>query len=957
MNVSIVIPAWNAGATLAETLDSLLAQTFREWEAVVVDDGSTDGTSDVTAAYSAREPRIRLIRQTNAGEAGARNTGLAAATHGWLLFLDADDWIAPEYLARMTHALALDPGLDAVHCDYARVAGDGTRVVDDYVPPTGDMFRTWARRSAFPVHCCVVRASLAREVGGFDTTLEKSADWDFWQKIARTGASFGRAAEVLAFYRMTPNAASHDAPRMLRDGLTVLARGHAPDPRVMNPNPDHACGLPPDQLHTQAWYLLSWCAGLMIGRGEDARSLFDLCHAAPFPELYAPAVAQSIFDAAPLPLGAAQEVWPVLWHQNHHQARAFLKALELATGSPDLAPRAEEALTRLIIDASSAFTSLSATLHRLETERDDLRGSQDSIRQESGRFMAETQAATQKLAEMERERADRLDELTEEHRRARDAQEEAARLAGELAIEKRERCLLVDALALAREEKTLLSEQVAGKEAEIQRLNDTRRRLEADRDAALQSPERQVGDFLLNRAHLRRPLALATEADSSVRQRLELARLRVDRSREPKRRRILATACWNFPIHSQTFVYQELTELMKRDFELRLVYSRQESRSDLHDRFAALWPVKTRLYLNKAGHERDFHHYRRTARGRVDSLVERLALASGLAEQDIVSRGNFLQAFTFTRMAEAYRPHYIHSYFFYDRSLMALVAAYLLDIPRGISCYSDHVLDDYELKVVPLHMELCDLVVATSERIRGELMALAPHVDHDKILVKPNGIDVERFPLLPRREPEDGEPFRVITVARIEPKKGLLDLVEAIHLLRDRGLRVEAHIIGVADDWSQESVEYKHRLDRRITELGLWGTVHLEGRRNLDGILRFHGMSHLFVAPFVETKSGDKDGIPTALLEGMSTGLPVVATDAGSITEVVENGREGLIVPQRDPAAMADAIEELLRDGSERARSGNRAASLVRSQFDASACESAFHQRVTALIGGDGRSG
>jgi glycosyltransferase involved in cell wall biosynthesis len=302
-------------------------------------------------------------------------------------------------------------------------------------------------------------------------------------------------------------------------------------------------------------------------------------------------------------------------------------------------------------------------------------------------------------------------------------------------------------------------------------------------------------------------------------------------------------------------------------------------------------------------------------------------------------------------MVEAYRPEYLHSYFFYDRSLMALVAGYLLEIPRGISCYADHVLKDYELKVVPLHLELCDVVVATSARIKRELMALAPNVPEDRVLVKPNGIDTDRFSIQERREPNPGTPFRLVTVCRIEPKKGLIDLVEAVGLLRDRGHQVEAHLVGAPDEWSAGSRDYKRQLDQRISELDLWGLVHLEGRQGSEGVQRMLGLADLFVAPFVETESGDKDGIPTALLEGMATGLAAVATDAGSIPEVIENGRDGLLVPQRQPAALADAIESLFVDRERRARLGRAGAEKVRRQFDAKTCETVFHDRVRTLLG------
>jgi glycosyltransferase involved in cell wall biosynthesis len=216
--------------------------------------------------------------------------------------------------------------------------------------------------------------------------------------------------------------------------------------------------------------------------------------------------------------------------------------------------------------------------------------------------------------------------------------------------------------------------------------------------------------------------------------------------------------------------------------------------------------------------------------------------------------------------------------------------------------------------------------------------------------VKPNGIDPEQFPIVERSDPAEGSPFRIVTVCRIEPKKGLLELVEAVSLLRQRGLCVEAHVVGASDEWSDASREYKAKLDRRITELGLWGTVHLEGRQNLEGIKRFLRISQLFVAPFVETESGDKDGVPTALLEAMSTGLAAVATNVGSICEVIDHGQEGLIVPQHDPAALADAIEELLRDADRRQNLGDKGAAKVRRQFDASTCDKRFHERIISVV-------
>ena len=283
---------------------------------------------------------------------------------------------------------------------------------------------------------------------------------------------------------------------------------------------------------------------------------------------------------------------------------------------------------------------------------------------------------------------------------------------------------------------------------------------------------------------------------------------------------------------------------------------------------------------------------------------------------------------------------------------MALIGSFLLDIPRGISCYADHLLKDYELKLVPLHLELCNIVVATSNRIKEELLGIAPQVDPTRIIIKPNAINTEIFPYIKRENPKEGEPFRIACVCRIEPKKGLLYLVEAIKILKQQGHNVKLNIIGSEDQDSELSQEYKHRLESLISRFKLRDSVYLEGWRNENEVKNFLQAAHLFVAPFIETDYGDKDGIPTSLLEAMSSGLPSVATYTGSIPEVIDNGIEGIMVPQRNAQALALAIGDLIRDANLCARLGKNAARKIRAKFDVRVCEKVFHNRLTEVLKG-----
>jgi hypothetical protein len=229
----------------------------------------------------------------------------------------------------------------------------------------------------------------------------------------------------------------------------------------------------------------------------------------------------------------------------------------------------------------------------------------------------------------------------------------------------------------------------------------------------------------------------------------------------------MVTVCWSFPIYSQTFVYRELVQLERKGFTLCLLYSKQEPRARLDGEFDSLWEAKRKDHLTRWSGHFALRHYRRRMPEKVECLIDRLSEATGIDKRSLVKHPHVRQAFAFTRLVEAWSPDYLHSYFFYERSLMSLVAAYLLDIPRGITCYADHALGDYALKVVPLHLELCDIVIATSERVRRGSWKSLPTPTRP-ILVKrtPSHLAVP----VPDQEDSSRDPFRVVCVSHRSQK-------------------------------------------------------------------------------------------------------------------------------------------------------------------------------------------
>ncbi len=341
MKVSVVIPAYNAERTLRQPLESLLAQTHSGWEAIIVDDGSSDGTVAAAEGYARRDPRFRVITQANAGVSVARNAGIAEASHDWLLFLDADDTIAPEHLERMTGALARDDSLDAVACGWCSVTPHGYRTCLSIPKIEGDLFEELAIDWQFAIHACIVRKALALEVGGFQPGLATSEDWDFWQKVARTGARFGKVPELLAFYHMRPGSASKQAYPMLVDAIRVFEQGHAPDPRVPRPHPVHPRGYPRDEklIAYQKLYYACYSAGLCLGAGEDPEPMLDEIPGVVLPDLDPYSVADWICSAAMDATGRPLVDWPAAWSELEPEVDRFVKLLEAHAEVPGLAAK------------------------------------------------------------------------------------------------------------------------------------------------------------------------------------------------------------------------------------------------------------------------------------------------------------------------------------------------------------------------------------------------------------------------------------------------------------------------------------------------------------------------------------------------------------------------------------------------------------------------------------------
>jgi len=223
------VPAHNAARYLGATLDSVRGQTFVGWEAVVVDDGSTDGTAAL-AEEGMEDARFRLVRQPPGGLARARNRGLAEARGGCIAFLDADDMWRPDYLARMLAALKAAPDAPAAACGWQYVDSEG-RPLPQRVVISSEAARrlgeTIAWQNPLIPSGLVVRREAASTCGEFDPALSPTADWDYVWRLTQLGA-LAWVAEALVLYRTHPDSMSANIERMERDRERLLHKHLGP---------------------------------------------------------------------------------------------------------------------------------------------------------------------------------------------------------------------------------------------------------------------------------------------------------------------------------------------------------------------------------------------------------------------------------------------------------------------------------------------------------------------------------------------------------------------------------------------------------------------------------------------------------------------------------------------------------------------------------------------------------
>jgi glycosyltransferase involved in cell wall biosynthesis len=184
--ISVVMPLYNAGQWVAQSVESVRAQAFSNWELIVVDDGSTDGGPDIVAAAAAKDPRIRLLRQPNAGPAIARNHGVESCRAPWVMLMDSDDLLPPERLGQDLNASQCRPAAPVVVSGTEWFTGDNVPLHQCRLSPDSETDR-WRHQfhSVFYFGAMLVRKERYGAVGGFvkDAAFDQIEDYEFTLRV------------------------------------------------------------------------------------------------------------------------------------------------------------------------------------------------------------------------------------------------------------------------------------------------------------------------------------------------------------------------------------------------------------------------------------------------------------------------------------------------------------------------------------------------------------------------------------------------------------------------------------------------------------------------------------------------------------------------------------------------------------------------------------------------------
>ncbi len=360
-----------------------------------------------------------------------------------------------------------------------------------------------------------------------------------------------------------------------------------------------------------------------------------------------------------------------------------------------------------------------------------------------------------------------------------------------------------------------------------------------------------------------------------------------------------------FPRLSETFILHELLELERQGLQMVIFPLKPGQGGPLPQEIACLRskveyvPVKLSVRALTVAGRFLLQHVRtygwRTTLGRVSRFF-----ISGKKERELTRLSSFWRCLYLCHQVQGMGLETLHAQFAHDPATLAYWVSQWLGIPYSFTAHAKDIYC-YSADWLRQKMHHAEFVVTCTEYNRKVLSQMSQN--GTPIYCLHHGIPAENFR---SQRAAKVSPPQILAVGRLVEKKGFSTLLDACHLLHTRGLAFRCAIIGEGPQ--------RLLLQRRIRRLDLTAVVQLLGALPPEEVRAHYRRATIFTLPSCITSSGDRDGLPNVILEAMAMELPVVATPVSGIPEAVEHLRTGILVPEKNAMALANALQQLLEN-------------------------------------------
>jgi colanic acid/amylovoran biosynthesis glycosyltransferase len=382
-----------------------------------------------------------------------------------------------------------------------------------------------------------------------------------------------------------------------------------------------------------------------------------------------------------------------------------------------------------------------------------------------------------------------------------------------------------------------------------------------------------------------------------------------------------------YPRYSETFVVREILAHEEAGLGVEIFSMRPPDDAHFQDLIARVRAPVNYLYMpadgllpeSLAGATLTAAHFWKALAG---AGAELPGLSARLEEVREAEARDVYQGLQLARVVRRKNIQHLHAPFASDAATVARLASHFSGVPYSFTARAKDIFHE-TVEPEDFRRKLRDAVgvVTISDYhlnyLRQTYGGLATKVQHIY-----NGLNLNEFPF---HSPDDRPPV-ILAVGRLVEKKGFADLIDASALLDRRQRDFRCRIIGTG--------KLQTELASQINRLGLASRVQLVGPMRQSEVINEMQNAAVLAAPCIVANDGDRDGLPNVIQEALALGLPVIATDVTGIPEVIQPGKTGLRVPQRDPEALAEAIEQLLEDPGLRVRLAAEGRRLIEAEFD-----------------------